>query len=57
MHYAVGDRVVLKSGGPEMTVHKDQGSGIYYCVWFNKDGAKYSLEGTTFKADTLKKVG
>jgi uncharacterized protein YodC (DUF2158 family) len=32
-----GDVVVLKSGGPSMTVHEVQSSQLY-CIWF--DGTK-----------------
>ncbi|MBX4884028.1 DUF2158 domain-containing protein [Rhizobium bangladeshense] len=55
MQFAIGDRVELKSGGPEMTVQTAD-SGKYYCVWFNRDGGSYKLEGTSFIEQTLKKV-
>lgn len=57
MQFAVGDRVELKSGGPEMTVQSIEGAAKCYCVWFNKDGASYKLEGTMFIQQTLKKIG
>lgn len=57
MQFAIGDCVQLNSGGPEMTVHSEDGTGKYYCVWFNRDGTSYKYEGSTFIAATLKKVG
>jgi uncharacterized protein YodC (DUF2158 family) len=57
MQFAIGDRVELKSGGPEMTVQSIEGSTKCYCAWFNKDGASYKLEGSMFIQQTLKKIG
>ncbi|MBY5520541.1 YodC family protein [Rhizobium leguminosarum] len=57
MQFAIGDRVELKSGGPEMTVQSIEGAAKCYCVWFNKEGATYKLEGSLFIQQTLKKIG
>jgi uncharacterized protein YodC (DUF2158 family) len=39
--FKVGDVVVLKSGGPAMTVCTEVGTGYLGCVWFStKDDAK-----------------
>lgn len=32
--FEVGDVVVLKSGGPEMTVQEESGEGHVWCQWF-----------------------
>lgn len=53
-----GDIVVVKSGGPEMTVQEAGNSpelGSYAaCVWFD---SKYELKTATFMQVALKKVG
>lgn len=45
----VGDIVVLKSGGPRMTVVAEEGNSIR-CVWFNNDNG---LENATFLASVV----
>lgn len=47
--FKAGDLVVLKSGGPTMTVDSSYSSGGYYTVWFA--GAK--RERAHFNADSL----
>ena len=49
-----GDVVRLKSGGPIMTVDKDNGAGKLWCIWFvsGTEEPKSSL----FPPDTLEKV-
>jgi uncharacterized protein YodC (DUF2158 family) len=32
--FKVGEVVVLKSGGPDMTVERDAGHGDIWCSWF-----------------------
>ena len=49
-----GDRVQLKSGGPEMTVSKALVGGQWHCQWFDKGGA---LQSAAFAGDSLKKIG
>lgn len=34
-----GDVVVLKSGGPKMTVEETYGAWEVICIWFNESGA------------------
>lgn len=46
-----GDRVQLKSGGPEMTVSK-QINDNWYCQWFEKG----ELKSSSFPAHTLKNL-
>lgn len=42
MKFSVGDVVVLKSGGPRMTVESiDAESSKAHCVWFDKAVAKH----------------
>ena len=47
-----GSIVVLKSGGPRMTVTSRQpdDNGFVFCRWFNEDG---SLEGSKFPVAAL----
>jgi uncharacterized protein YodC (DUF2158 family) len=40
MSFNVGDVVVLKSGGPKMTVDKISGNEVQ-CVWFEGANQKY----------------
>lgn len=47
-----GDRVLLKSGGPEMTVSKVINDS-WYCQWFDKG----ELKGASFPTHVLKKIG
>lgn len=54
--YKIGDQVVLKSGGPVMTVEKpmrnlssDEFLGTYKCQWF----AGKKLDTGTFPEDSL----
>lgn len=37
MHFSIGDRVRLKSGGPVMTIEEISGDDIS-CVWFDNAG-------------------
>ena len=41
----IGDIVILKSGGPEMTINKKylekDGSASYQCVWLNYGSVNY----------------
>jgi len=37
--FKIGDVVVLKSGGPRMTVEKVDGTTVH-CKWFEKDKQK-----------------
>lgn len=34
--FQLGDVVVLKSGGPKMTIVKDYNTGFYATCWFNE---------------------
>lgn len=49
-NFAVGDVVVLKSGGPLMTVDVVNEQGHVRCIWF--EGS--SVQGALFRAETLK---
>ena len=49
--FNIGDVVLLKSGGPVMTIDNDNGDGTYWCQWFDKNG---ELKGASFKGETLK---
>ena len=53
---APGDTVVLKSGGPAMTVQwyeDDNGQMRAYCIWFD---SKNIQQGAQFAPETLKKI-
>ena len=53
----VGDVVVLKSGGPNMTIQRIEENGDIFCVWFIIYGI--NMEGPyeySFKIDQLKLV-
>lgn len=50
--YKVGDVVVLKSGGPEMTVYEIQNSDYVNCTWFVGDKPQYA----SFPSGVLEKV-
>lgn len=50
--FKTGDIVVLKSGGPEMTVRDKASNGGYYCQWF----AGKKLESGHFPEDSLQNV-
>ncbi|MGV1793813.1 YodC family protein [Rhizobium sp. A37_96] len=54
MSFKVGDRVALKSGGPEMTVHTIQGGGHLYCIWFNKTEGGWEVKGYAFNQEALR---
>lgn len=41
--FKVGDVVMLKSGGPKMTVLATEGEGVR-CVWFVKGGEELEKE-------------
>jgi uncharacterized protein YodC (DUF2158 family) len=49
MSFKKGDLVVLKSGGPKMTVDDPESGGRVHCVWFA--GAK--RETGYFDPDTI----
>jgi len=50
-HFAVGDIVKLKSGGPDMTVQRvpDTAYLVYHCQWF----AGKKLESGAFQEASL----
>ncbi|MBA3647705.1 MAG: DUF2158 domain-containing protein [Chitinophagales bacterium] len=53
-HYKVGDVVVLRSGGPYMTVDDiDVDKGILECIWFTDEDEK---EHDRFRAEVLDRV-
>lgn len=45
-----GDVVVLKAGGPEMTIARLMSNDMVYCDWFD---SKHTAQGQSFKADAL----
>ena len=47
-----GDLLMLKFGGPKMTV-TDVEKNIVYCSWFDKDG---KLEASSFSAGAFEKT-
>lgn len=49
MEFKVGDVVILKSGGPSMTVNSVDISGVF-CVWFDSKG---ETKSATFLAEML----
>ena len=49
--WKVGDDVILKSGGPTMTVKALKADDMVFCEWF--DG-KNTPQGHVFHADMLK---
>jgi uncharacterized protein YodC (DUF2158 family) len=51
MDFKVGDQVLLKSGGPTMTIEKIMGTRIS-CTWFN---GKNELSRDVFEAEALDK--
>lgn len=53
MEFKAGDIVMLKSGGPRMTVEKVGKTAIYeedgvWCVWFEKKGSIQTVCRETF---------
>ncbi|RDI13206.1 YodC family protein [Flavobacterium sp. AG291] len=50
--FKIGDVVVLKSGGPKMTVAKDYNNGNYHTNWFTSGTLKWN----DFEGQTLTKV-
>lgn len=52
MKFKIGDVVVLKSGGPEMTVENIDEQGNVTCTWFDKDNNRKT---ETFKEEMLEK--
>ena len=53
--FAVGDVVILKSGGPATTVTgigKEQSEGVVYCSWFDA----LNKVSANFPAGALKKL-
>jgi len=60
MEFQPGDEVVLKSGGPAMTVERiglDQKTqeNVVFCVWFHSEGKRQIVNRDTFCPVTLKK--
>lgn len=51
MHIEIGDVVMLKSGGPRMTV-SELGFNVVECTWFNKSTPCHRY----FEIDVLRKV-
>lgn len=53
--FAKGDVVVLKSGGPKMTVTglPNEHSSGYFCEWFDERGG---LSRARFPGDALKRI-
>ena len=49
--FKTGDVVQLKSGGPAMTVSKEQGNGELFCQWFD---ATEKYQSQSFESDSLK---
>lgn len=51
-----GDIVVLKSGGPKMTITglPNENSRGYFCEWFDETG---TISRARFPGEALKKVG
>lgn len=49
----IGDIVVLKSGGPNMTISEITFTGII-CIWYNCDSHRFCYD--TFKEDVLTKI-
>ncbi|MGO6887353.1 YodC family protein [Rhizobium johnstonii] len=54
--FQVGDRVILKSGGPDMTVNSFKDSGAVICVWFNGSGNNWEAKFESFLPKTLRKL-
>ena len=50
--FKVGDRVMLRSGGPVMTVSSAQHEDALECTWFNekKEVARASFAGPMLRA-------
>jgi uncharacterized protein YodC (DUF2158 family) len=46
--FKLGDVVILKSGGPQMTVSSPECSGRYLCVWFSQFETGYQLGTAEF---------
>ena len=53
--FQVGDVVMLKSGGPKMTITGGPSENIrgYYCQWFDENG---TISRARFPAESLMKV-
>lgn len=51
-NFKVGDIVILKSGGPKMTVETIQDEEFIVCIWFNE---KQETHQKKFHQDLLKK--
>lgn len=54
MSFNIGDVVVLKSGGPAMTITHVSNEGRVSCAWFEKTTADYKY--VKFAAELLKLV-
>lgn len=48
--FNIGDVVMLKSGGPLMTIDSPQDDGTYWCVWFDSKGEQ---KGSSFRPEVL----
>ena len=51
----VGDVVMLKSGGPEMTVISKKGS-VCFCKWFLNSNYNFFIKDCNFSEESLKKI-
>lgn len=50
--FNIGDKVILKSDGPTMTIEEyDENFGQYICRWFDSKG---NIQQGMFKPETLK---
>ena len=60
MDFKVGDVVVLKSGGPKMTIEKiaprnsTNSENVIHCVWFSNVQGDEQLKDGNFVPETLK---
>lgn len=60
MEFQPGDQVVLKSGGPAMTVERigknqETQEDVILCVWFHDEGKRRILNRVEFSPVTLRK--
>lgn len=55
MEFKVGDVVVLKSGGPPMTIYRIMSQGSVWCTWFDGSGKptdkEYPVEALSYADD------